>query len=167
MIRTLALAAVASAALIQPAAAQETPEAAVHALYDVISGPVGEARDWDRFRAMFLDGAQMTILAPTPEGGERLVVWSVEDYIDRNGEALSQIGFTETETRGETVTYGGLAVVISAYDAVRADTGETVATGVNTITLARDGEVWKVAALAWRPATPDWPVDRAFEAFGD
>lgn len=167
MIRTLALAAAASAVLVRPAAAQETPETAVEALYGVISGPVGQARDWDRFRAMFLDGARMTIVAPTPEGGERIVLWSVEDYIARNSDALAEIGFTETETRGETVVYGGLAVVVSAYEAVRADTGDTIATGVNTITLARDGEAWKVASLAWRPATEHWPVDRAFETFGD
>ena len=36
--------------LSAPALAQETTGEAVEALYDVISGPVGEVRDWDRFR---------------------------------------------------------------------------------------------------------------------
>jgi len=156
-------AAIAAFVMSAPAMAQETPGGAVEALYDVISGPVGEARDWDRFRAMFLDGAQMTVLAPMPEGEERVVTLTIEDYVSRNAGRLSQMGFTEAETRRQTHVYGGLATVLSAYEAVRADTGETFATGVNTIVLARQDGVWKVASLAWRSETEDWPVERAFE----
>lgn len=36
-----------------------TPEAIVAALYDVISGDVGVARDWDRFRALFHPTARL------------------------------------------------------------------------------------------------------------
>ncbi len=147
-----------------PAHAQETPGEAVEALYEVISGPVGEPRDWERFRAMFLDGAQMTVLAPMPEGEERVVTLIVEEYVSRNAERLSEMGFTEAETRRQTHVYGGLATILSAYEATRSDAGETFATGVNTIVLAREEGVWKVASLAWRSETEDWPVERAFEA---
>lgn len=160
---TIGVVLAAAAGWTAPALAQETPGEAVEALYGVISGPVGEARDWDRFRAMFLPGAQMTVLVPTEEG-ERVVTLTVEDYVARNGERLSEIGFTEAETRRQTHVYGGLATILSAYEAIRADTGETMATGVNTIVLARQDEVWKIASLAWRSETEDWPVDRAFEA---
>ena len=156
--------AIAALSLPAPALAQDTPGEAVEALYAVISGPVGEVRDWDRFRAMFLEGAQMTVLAPTPEGEERVVTLSIEDYVSRNAERLSEMGFTEAETRRQTHVYGGLATILSAYEATRADTGETIATGVNTIVLARQEGVWKVASLAWRSETEDWPVERAFEA---
>lgn len=145
------------------ALAQETPGEAVEALYEVISGPVGEPRDWDRFRAMFLDGAQMTVLAPMPGDGERVVTLTVEEYVSRNGERLTEMGFTEAETRRQTHIYGGLATILSAYEATRSDRGETFATGVNTIVLARQDGVWKVASLAWRSETPDWPIERAFE----
>ena len=30
-----------------------SPDAIIAALYDVISGPAGQARDWDRFRGLF------------------------------------------------------------------------------------------------------------------
>lgn len=160
----VASAAIAAFVMSAPAMAQDTPGEAVEALYDVISGPVGEVRDWDRFRAMFLEGAQMTVLAPMPEGEERVVTLTIEDYVSRNAGRLSQMGFTETETRRQTHVYGGLATVLSAYEAIRADTGETFATGVNTIVLARQDGVWKVASLAWRSETEDWPVERVFEA---
>ena len=156
--------AIAALSLPAPALAQQTPGAAVEALYEVISGPTGEARDWDRFRAMFLEGAQMTVLAPQPDGEERIVTLTIEEYVERNSGRLSEMGFTEAETRRQTHVYGGLATILSAYEATRADTGETIATGVNTIVLARQEGVWKVASLAWRSETADWPVERAFEA---
>lgn len=147
-----------------PARAQETPGAAVEALYAVISGPVGEARDWDAMRALFLDGAPMHVSVTDETGADRVVTLTVEDYIARNGESLAEIGFTETETRRETFVYGGLASVLSAYVAIRADTGEQIAEGVNALTLMRTGHDWKIAAIAWRAADADWPVERAFEA---
>lgn len=147
-----------------PAAAQETPGAALEALYDVISGPVGQPRDWDAMRALFLDEARMHVSVTDAEGADRAVSLTVEDYIARNGERLAEIGFTEIETRRETFVYGGLASVLSAYEAIRADTGELVAEGVNVLTLMRVGDDWKIASIAWRAADADWPVERAFEA---
>lgn len=145
------------------ASAQETPGEALDALYDVISGPVGEARDWERFRSLFLPGAQMSVSVAAPDGTERVVVMTLDDYVARNGEALSRIGFTEAETRRETFLYGGMATILSAYEAVRADTGETVATGVNSLTILNDGGTWRIASIAWRSADEAWPVERAFE----
>jgi len=145
------------------AQAQETPGEALEALYDVISGPVGEARDWERFRELFLPGAQMNVVVTAPDGAERVVVLTIDDYVERNREALAEIGFTETETRRETFLYGGMATILSAYEAVRADTGETVARGVNSLTILNDQGQWKIASIAWRAADEDWPVERAFE----
>jgi len=34
-----------------------SPDAILAATYDVISGPAGQKRDWDRFRSLFLSGA--------------------------------------------------------------------------------------------------------------
>ncbi|MBI1265305.1 MAG: hypothetical protein GC187_11290 [Alphaproteobacteria bacterium] len=147
-----------------PATAQETPGAALEALYDVISGPVGQPCDWDAMRALFLDEARMHVSVTDAEGADRAVSLTVEDYIARNGERLAEIGFTEIETRRETFVYGGLASVLSAYEAIRADTGELVAEGVNVLTLMRVGDDWKIASIAWRAADADWPVERAFEA---
>jgi hypothetical protein len=144
--------------------AQETPGEAIEALYDVISGPVGEARDWERFRSLFLPGAQMSVVVTDVEGDERVVVLTLDDYVERNGERLSEIGFTETETRRETFLYGGMATILSAYEAIRADTGEMIADGVNSLTSLTDAGTWKSASIAWRAADEEWPVERAFEA---
>src|SRR4051812_50067045 len=42
----------------------------IAALYDVISGPAGKKRDWDRFRLLFVPGARLIPTAPNrPAGG--------------------------------------------------------------------------------------------------
>lgn len=161
--RSLACVSVGLALLAGTAQAQETPGEALDALYGVISGPVGETRDWERFRALFLPGAQMSVAVSAPDGTEQVVVLTLDDYIERNGEALARIGFTETETRRQTHLYGGMATILSAYEAVRADTGEQIAEGVNSLTILNDGGTWKIASIAWRAADSDWPVERAFE----
>lgn len=162
MIRTL-IAAGAAALSTAPVLAQDTPGATVEALYEVISGPVGEARDWDRFRTLFTEHARMTVVTPG-EDGVRIASLSPEDYIDRAGPNLVRIGFTETETRRRTYQYGEMATILSGYEGVRTDTGETIAVGINTLVLVEEGGAWKIVSIAWRPADEAWPVDAGFEA---
>ena len=150
-------------ALAATSHAQDTPGEALDALYAVISGPVGEAREWERFRALFLPGAQMSVAVTGADGAERVVVLTLDDYIERNGARLAEIGFTETETRRETFLYGGMATILSAYEAIRADTGEQIAVGVNSLTILNDQGQWKIASIAWRAADETWPAERAFE----
>ena len=163
MIRTTMLAAAAAICAAAPASAQDSPGETLDALYAVISGPVGQARDWDRFRALFLADARMTVVGRGPDG-VLISSWSPEDYIESAGPNLVRVGFTETETRRRTYQYGEMATILSAYEGVRADTGETIATGINTLTLLQQDCVWKIASLAWRAADEAWPVDAGFQA---
>ncbi len=46
----------------------ESVDSLMAALYDVISGPAGKARDWERFRSLFLpDGTARRYPAPSRE----------------------------------------------------------------------------------------------------
>ena len=85
-----------AAAAAAPAARPEdvaTPEAIVAALYDVISGPKGKARDWDRFRSLFAPEARMIPLGKRPDGtfGHRAL--TPADYITRSEKVLVEEGF--------------------------------------------------------------------------
>ena len=46
-------------------------DAILAALYDVISGPAGQKRDWGRMRSLFLDGGHMVGTGRRPDGGLR------------------------------------------------------------------------------------------------
>ena len=54
-----------------PAAAEKdvaSIDAIMAALYDVISGPAGQARDWNRLRSLFVPTARMMPVGVRPNG---------------------------------------------------------------------------------------------------
>src|SRR5687768_8080006 len=87
----------------QPAAVVSPPEAnpadvgsvdaIVKAVYDVISGPAGKKRDWDRMRSLFITGARLIPTGPRQAGGYGTRVLTVEDYITSGGPYLEKEGF--------------------------------------------------------------------------
>jgi hypothetical protein len=83
-----------------PAAKAEdvaSPDAIIAAVYDVISGPAGQARDWDRFRSLFMPGARLIPTGPRPDGGFGHSMLTAEDYVTRAGPGLERDGFFERE----------------------------------------------------------------------
>ena len=74
----------ASAAPQAPAADPKdvaTMDAIVAALYDVISGPAGQKRNWDRFRSLFVPGARLIPTGRRPTGEVVSRVRTPEEYI--------------------------------------------------------------------------------------
>lgn len=164
--KTILLAALATSAVIAaPAAADDSADiqTAIDALYAVISGPVGEARDFDAMREMFMEGAAMGAVAAGPEGDGAGRVITLEDYIDRSGPWLVENGFTERATRTEIEQWGEIAYARSAYEGVNGVTGDVFLIGVNYITLFKINGDWKIASILWRTETEDWPVEAAFD----
>ncbi|MFN3389282.1 MAG: hypothetical protein ACK40O_10145 [Allosphingosinicella sp.] len=128
-------------------------EAIVAALYDVISGPAGEKRDWDRMRSLFSAGGRLMPLGP-----QGLRVGGVEDYIRISGPLLEKDGFFEREIGRTVEHYGGIAHVFSAYEARNAADGPVILRGINSIQLARHGGRWWVVSVMWQPETPENPI---------
>lgn len=49
-------------------------DAIIAALYDVISGPAGAPRDWDRMRSLFAPEGRMGAVGARPDGDRKSVV---------------------------------------------------------------------------------------------
>src|ERR1044071_776789 len=56
-------------------------DAILAALYDVISGPSGKKRDWDRFRSLFAPGARLIPAVARPDGTIEARVLDPEGYV--------------------------------------------------------------------------------------
>jgi hypothetical protein len=166
MKHTLLAALATMAVTVAPATAQDETtaiEATIDALYAVISGPVGEPRDFDAMRDLFREGAAMGSVGAGPDGHGRGRVITLDDYIERSGPWLVENGFTERATRTEIDQWGEIAYARSAYEGVNGVTGEVFLIGVNYITLFKIEGEWKVASILWRTQTEDWPVEAAFD----
>lgn len=154
MKRLLALAFVFVSA-IQLSAQEAKPEdvksadAIIAALYDVISGPAGEKRDWDRMKSLFIPEGR---LMPSGKGqqGVGYRVWTVQDYIDQAGANLEKNGFFEVEISRVMETYGTIAHAFSTYESRKnADDEKPFARGINSIQLLNGGDRWWIVSVFW------------------
>ncbi|NUS20375.1 MAG: nuclear transport factor 2 family protein [Mesorhizobium sp.] len=136
----------------QPCADLKEINATVLGVYDVISGPPGQKRDFARMRSLFAQGATMKAIGPKGLRGG-----SVEDYIARNQAVLEKEGFTERELQRRTQLWGGLATVWSAYDG-RTANGSFHERGINSFQLVKVDGKWLVASILWQEETPDNPL---------
>jgi hypothetical protein len=133
-------------------------DAILTALYDVISGPVGQQRDWDRFRSLFLPGA---MLVPTQRAADGRFVhrtMTPEDYAEMSGPSLTQTGFREHEIARVEERYGNIAHAFSTYEAFRGDETESFMRGINSIQLWNDGSRWWILSVFWEAERPDNPL---------
>lgn len=136
-----------------------TPEAIVTALYDVISGDAGVARDWDRFRSLFHPTARLVPTGVNPQGVGVARTLTPEDYVTRIGPRLVQEGFHERELASRYERFGHIAHVWSSYESLRtlADPAP-FARGINSIQLFNDGSRWWVLSIYWQSETPETPI---------
>lgn len=169
MTRTLSIARtlVVAALLIAPAVAGAqdtarssdvaTPEAIITALYEVISGPAGQKRDWGRFRSLFIPEARLivararrdTLTSPKP------LVMTPESYVTTAGASLEERGFFEIEVSHVTESFGNVMHRFSTYESRRsADEAKPFARGINSIQLYNDGRRWWVVTIYWDQERP-------------
>jgi hypothetical protein len=155
MIGISVIALAAAAAAQRPSAADVAGiDQAIRGVYEVISGPPGQKRDFDRMRTLFAPGATLKAIGPKGLHGG-----SLEDYISRNKDVLEQKGFTERELGRRTEVWGGLATAWSAYDGRTAD-GSFHERGINSFQLVKIDGKWVVASILWQEETPDNPLPR-------
>jgi len=151
----------AAAPAAHPAAAADisSVDAILHSLYDVISGPAGQTRNWDRFRSLFYEGARLIPATPPIDGPPRARVLGVEDYISRTSGAFSQQGFYEREIARRVDQFGSIVQVFSTYESRRAaDDAKPFARGINSIQLYFDGTRYFVVTIFWDAERPSNPL---------
>jgi hypothetical protein len=153
-------------AAAQPAKATsdgESIESLVKAVYDVISGPAGHKRDWDRMRTLFLPDARMIAVGTTPAGEVRRRSSTVEEYITQQGPMLESQGFIESEVASRSERFGHIAHIFSTYEARRAQQDEKpFMRGINSFQLYHDGTRWWVQTIYWQSEDPRNPIPERY-----
>jgi len=136
-----------------------TPEAIVAALYDVISGDAGVARDWDRFRSLFHPTARLMPSGMNREGVGVVRSITPDEYITRSEPLLMADGFHEREIARRSERFGHIAHVWSTYESLHSlSEAQPFARGVNSIQLFHDGSRWWILSVYWQGETPASPI---------
>lgn len=141
----------------------ESAKSIIAALYDVISGPAGQKRNWPRMRTLFLPEARMIATAIRPGGVVVKKVMMVEDYITTSGPILEKDGFYEMEIGSKTEQFGNIVHVFSTYESKRKlEDEKPFMRGINSIQLWNDGKRWWVVTVLWQSENKDTPIPEKY-----
>ncbi len=134
-------------------------DAIIAAVYDVISGPAGQARNWDRFRSLFHPEARLIPVASPPGGPARPILFSPDDYVRNADPYFAANPFFETELHRVTHRYGHIAQVFSTYASWRDPSdAEPFTRGINSFQLFHDGTRWWIINIFWDSEPSAGPI---------
>ncbi|MEO0511974.1 MAG: hypothetical protein AAF108_03650 [Planctomycetota bacterium] len=148
-------------------------DAAIKDLYAVISGPAGEARDWDRFHKQFAPEGRMSYTRPNGDGTFVLVVLTPDDYVTKIGPRLEEAGFVETETHRVLEVFGSVAHAFSTYHGVTEAQDGFEIRGINSIQLVKVGPAagdepqWKVLSITWHQKQDGEDIPAKYSPVGE
>ena len=139
-------------------------DAVITAAYDVISGPAGKKRDWDRERSLYYPGARLIPTAkPGANDGLAPQILDVEGFIARVEPYFAEHGFFEREIARRTEQFGHIAQVWSTYESRHdADDPEPFSRGINTIQLFYDGNRWWIVNIFWQQESVEDPIPEKY-----
>ena len=135
----------------------DTVDHLLASLYDVISGPAGKPRDWDRFRSLFLPDGRLGVIRPDipatrddPAHKGDAVLLSPGMYVERDDPYFKTHGFFERGIANRIEEFGNLVQVWSTYESRHAENdGQPFARGVNSLQIVHSqGRFW-IASILW------------------
>ena len=141
-----------------------SPDGIMAATYDVISGPAGQPRDWDRFRSLFVPGARLIpVVAKKTGGGYDTRIITPDEYAQKADAYFQKNGFAEREIARTAERYGNIMQIFSTYESRHdAKDAQPFARGINSFQLFYDGTRWWVVTIYWLEETPENPLPREF-----
>ena len=142
----------------------ESIDAIIAAAYDVISGPAGQKRDWNRERSLFYPGARLIPTAkPGANDGLAPQILDVDGFIARVEPYFAEHGFFETEIARRTEQFGHIAHVWSTYESRHsADDPNPFMRGINSFQLFYDGNRWWIVNIFWQQESAEDPIPEKY-----
>jgi hypothetical protein len=141
-------------------------DALINAAYDVISGPAGRPRDWERERALFFPGARVIPTASKAGENESKLapqLLDLDGYIARVEPLFAEKGFYETELARRTEEFGHIAHVWSTYESRHAQNDpEPFMRGINSFQLFFDGKRWWILNIYWQHENAAHPIPEKY-----
>lgn len=128
----------------------QTIKDTISALYQVVSGPAGQPRDWPLERLLLHPSARLMRTGLGDDGKPTMKVMDSEAYVRDTGPFFESNGFFEKEVSCQIQQFGNIAHALSVYEA-RHDPADAQAfkRGVNSIQLYNDGSRWWILSVLW------------------
>src|SRR5882724_3635317 len=138
-----------------------TVDGVVKAYYDVITGPVGQPRQWSRDRSLYIPDLRFVATGAGKQGPYARVM-DHQAFVDGSDSAMVHDGFFEREVHRVTRSYGDIAQVFSTYEERRTADGPVKGRGITALKLFWNGRRWWVAPAIWFDEDPGPPISKKF-----
>ncbi len=129
--------------------------------YEVISGPAGAPRQWERDRTLYMPGATF-VSTSKRDGKVQTTIMTPEEYRRGADARFVALGLFETEVASRIERFGSVAQVRSVAVARHTPEGPIHARYVNYFQLFWDGTRWWIAGMVWDAERPDNPIPAAW-----
>jgi len=140
-----------------------SPDAIIAAVYEVISGGPGVARDWDRFRYLFRPETRLIPTRKSPQGDLITQAMSPEEYVTAFASRVPA-GFFEKEIHRVQEQYGTVTHAFSTYEAREKTDGPVIARGINSMQLFYDGKRYYIVTIFWCAEAMGFPLPEKYTA---
>ncbi|NOT74337.1 MAG: hypothetical protein HOP08_05360 [Cyclobacteriaceae bacterium] len=136
-------------------------DAIISALYGVISGDPGQARDWERFKYLFKPEARLIPTRKSKTGELTLQALTPLEYVELFSSRVST-GFFEKELHRTTETYGTVTHIFSTYETKEKTDGPVTNRGINSIQLFFDGQRYYIVNIFWCAESMGYPLPEKY-----
>lgn len=134
--------------------ALQTPEGITNKMLELISGPVGEDRNWDAYRNLFLPTAQKISISKSAGAKTRVRVMNLEEFVRNVGPLYSRDGFEEYTIGLEVEEWNGIANVFQSYYCKNL-IGTYEKRGINSYQLVYKDNRWWIASTMFTSETEE------------
>jgi hypothetical protein len=145
----------------------DSAEAVVRRLYDLVTFPAGETPDWDQVRALFVDEAVVVLRTGRDEMSVFTLDGFIADFVNFIETAnVRETGFTERVLALKATTFGDMAHVLVRFDSHIPGSGRPPGEGLDSFELVRRDGHWLVVAIVNERPTAERPLPDALFAGG-
>lgn len=130
----------------------QSPEAITDKMLEIISGEIGEERDWDTFRDLFAEDAHFFF--PPSNGKRKIMTMDIEEFIKRVGPMYKKDGFEEISLGNTIHQFNGMALVFQSYTCKNLR-GTYQERGINNYQLVYAQKRWWIVSCTFANETKD------------
>jgi hypothetical protein len=140
-----------------------TIDGMIKAYYEVVSGPAGQPRQWDRDATLYIPNMRFVILSEDATGKTTAESMSHQEFVDTSEASLAGKGFYEHEVHRITQRAGNIAHVFSTAERSSSPDGKVEGRSIDSIELFWDGKRWWITgANLWDMNTSRHPIPAEF-----
>jgi hypothetical protein len=127
----------------------------VKAYYEVVSGPAGQPRQWDRDHTLYTPDVRFILFSEGKDGNVSAKSMTHQEFADVTDAELGGRAFYEREVHRIFHRFGNVAHVFSTAEQLASPDGPPTGHSIDSLELFWDGHRW------WIASANIWPGDRA------